>query len=61
MESTKWEYRIVTGDNKLTEDALNQLGSEGWEMVGMSSHAFDSPLSGGTRVQIICVFKRAKR
>jgi hypothetical protein len=38
---TKWEYRAVVIDNRLTaekiEAKLNELGSEGWEFIRVIS------------------------
>ena len=53
-ERQQWEYRIVTsdaaGEPTLSEDTLNALGHDGWEMVGVV-HLRD-------KIQIL--FKRAK-
>lgn len=42
-EAQKWEYKIVvrkTADEKLlSEDELNALGGEGWELVGAATVA----------------------
>ncbi len=59
MAVIQWEYRILTAQNQLTESTLNQLGSEGWEMVGLSSHINDSPIYGSI-IEIVCIFKRQK-
>jgi hypothetical protein len=32
-EKQQWEYRVIA--SALTEDALNMLGAEGWELVGV--------------------------
>jgi len=38
-EKQAWEYRVVTknvaDDATVREDALNAVGSEGWELVGV--------------------------
>jgi hypothetical protein len=37
-ERRGWEYRVVTrnaDEHALTEDELNVLGKEGWELVGV--------------------------
>jgi hypothetical protein len=33
-EQQQWEYRIVA--NAMTEDELNALGAEGWELAGVA-------------------------
>lgn len=39
-ESVKWEYKQITRDLKkegpLSEEELNALGAEGWEMSGIA-------------------------
>ena len=60
MASVTWEYRIVTGQNTLTEDALNSLGAEGWELVGVTSHVQSNQLFGEI-TEIVCVFKRQQQ
>lgn len=60
MASIQWEYRLVTGQNKLTEEALNSLGVEGWELVGVTSHVHNHPTYGEI-TEIVCVFKRQKQ
>ena len=60
MAAATWEYRILTGQNTLTEAALNSLGAEGWELVGVTSHVHtETPF--GTQTEIICVFKRQQQ
>lgn len=55
----EWEYRILTGQNTLTENALNQLGREGWEMVGFTAVTkFEH--AGPALIELVCVFKRAR-
>ena len=31
----KWEYKVIVIDRSPTEDALNKLGAEGWELVSV--------------------------
>jgi Domain of unknown function (DUF4177) len=50
-----WEYRILTATNALADQDLNQLGDEGWELVGLTSSN-----SGTGETEIVCVFKREK-
>ena len=51
-ERPEWEYSIVTraADAPLTEEELNALGKDGWELAGLVP-------SGG---QVEFVFKRMK-
>jgi len=39
----KWEYKI---EYNASEKKLNQLGAEGWELVGASPEASTSNLTG---------------
>lgn len=57
----QWEYRILTGYDTLTEDALNGLGAEGWELVGFSSHVEPHTHVMPDRTLLLCVFKRRKQ
>jgi hypothetical protein len=60
----KWEYKTIkletTGmmggilDTTAFDRTLNQLGSEGWELVA----AFDTNLSYGATREAVAVFKR---
>ena len=42
-EPLKWEYKQITRDpekeSPLSEDELNALGAEGWEMSGVAQHS----------------------
>jgi len=42
-EKTVWEYRQVTRDFSQgeipSEDELNQIGKDGWELAGILNHA----------------------
>jgi hypothetical protein len=65
----KWQYRTVAlavtrgffpfvaggqvADEEVT-GALNQLGSEGWELVS----AFDTNYEGGSTNMVVCILKR---
>ena len=55
----EWEYRILTGQNTLTENALNHLGREGWEMVGFTSIT-PSEQDRQELIELVCIFKRAR-
>jgi hypothetical protein len=35
MATTKWHYYVQRGE--LTQDALNEIGKEGWELVSVDS------------------------
>jgi hypothetical protein len=37
MAMQRWEYRVVRGE--LSEPRLNELGQQGWELVGMHAGA----------------------
>ena len=62
----KFEYKVVTYDThgffggsveeNQIENQLNQLGNDGWEMVGCTS----SNQSYGATKSIVCIFKRRK-
>ena len=60
MPRIRWEYKIVNILSKKYRldpnevDQLNQLGEQGWEMVGMASVNFKS----GATDHIAMVFKR---
>ncbi len=57
---TRWEYKIInvrSENYRLDPDAsvqLNELGDEGWELVGLTSVNFKS----GATDNIAMVFKR---
>ena len=61
MTTPQWEYRVETFLNieaqeaKRMQNDLNWLGSEGWELVGMSTTVKRVALVGN---EIVCVFKR---
>lgn len=50
-----WEYKVFAFTNNYVDDEslkkMNELGAEGWELVGVSE------FTGGSR---FCFFKRAK-
>jgi hypothetical protein len=62
-----WEYKTIkmdtTGflggklDIDVFETNLNELGSQGWELVG----AFDTNQTHGASREVIAVFKRRRR
>jgi hypothetical protein len=62
----KFEYKVVTYDphgffggnvkDYQIENQLNQLGNDGWELVGCTS----SNQSYGATKSIVCIFKRRK-
>ncbi len=59
----RWEYKLLTGYNQLTEDVLGALGAEGWELAGITSHTEPIPVPGATvpgDTVVICVFKRPR-
>lgn len=35
MATTRWHYYVRKGD--LTQDALNEIGKEGWELVSVTA------------------------
>ena len=63
----QWEYKTIKMDTEgflgglldieAFETALNELGSQGWELVG----AFDTNQSHGASREVIAIFKRRKR
>jgi hypothetical protein len=63
----QWEYKTLKMDTKgflgglldteEFEAHLNELGTQGWELVG----AFDTNQSHGASREVIAVFKRRKR
>ena len=51
-----WEYKVITVKaTELVERPLNQLGSEGWELVQVLQHGEDPGGTGGRYI-----LKRAK-
>jgi hypothetical protein len=51
---TKWEYKQIEpskGTSRVSEDALNKLGDEGWSVVGVGN---DNGIS-------VYILKRAKK
>ena len=65
-EKMKWEYRVLSFeakgfwrgggkvDKEAIQDALNELGGEGWELV----NAFGTSKNVGETRDIIAIFKR---
>ena len=50
-----WEYKVIALNPPVSEErTLNQLGSEGWELVQMIRNDVTSPTGG------IYILKRAK-
>lgn len=58
----RWEYRVLTHQATKLEEALNQRGAEGWEVVGTHFGRFEMrPHFGswsGDAVQVAAVLKR---
>lgn len=62
----KWEYRTIKMDTKgllggildvtTFDGVLNQLGSDGWELVA----AFDTNQSYGSSREAVAIFKRLR-
>lgn len=55
----RWEYKVVSSaysDEKTQTDALNALGSEGWELTGVSNSNEGSASFSRT----VLYFKRAR-
>lgn len=50
-----WEYKVVELDSA-DERAFNQLGREGWEMVGLQYRPIDGVLV--LHIKVVCIFKR---
>ena len=63
----KWEYKTIKVDTKgmlggildttAFDSLLNQLGDDGWELVG----AFDTNQSYGASREAVAIFKRSRR
>ncbi len=52
-QPTKWEYHVVNG-RYVTQDQLNVLGKDGWELVSVQA----TEEQGTTVSAQICYFKR---
>jgi hypothetical protein len=50
-----WEYKIIFDANANNEKKLNELGTQGWELVGIRATVFDGQTTGAHYY-----FKRAK-
>lgn len=50
-----WEYKIIFDANANNEKKLNELGTQGWELVGIRTTVFEGQTTGGHYY-----FKRAK-
>ena len=60
--AVKWEYKAITllHDTIKIQDALNKVGTDGWECVGVTSTAFggqERPRGG----QVLVICKRPKQ
>ncbi|HSB11211.1 MAG TPA: hypothetical protein VLM38_17110 [Blastocatellia bacterium] len=51
----EWEYKISFDANANNEKRLNELGTQGWELVGVRTTVFNGQTTGGHYY-----FKRAK-
>lgn len=40
----KWEYKILKLSGHIEENALAQLGEDGWELCGVTQASFYSPV-----------------
>lgn len=47
---TRWEYRTVHGNPTLSDDRLNEIGRDGWELVSVAGR--------GEFKGLVYVFKR---
>ncbi len=41
-----WEYKIIFDANANNEKKLNELGTQGWELVGIRTTVFDGQTTG---------------
>lgn len=53
--ATQWEYK-VSGKLDIKEEDLNQLGSQGWDLV-----AIDQRILNGSDYTVVYIFKRPRR
>lgn len=65
----KWEYKIISPDVKgfvkmkidpKTEQLLNELGNEGWELVSLAPLAGNAYGWGAGTGNFVLIFKRQK-
>jgi hypothetical protein len=63
---SQWEYRVLTKDRLLelgkkdVAAALNRLGDEGWELIGIEPPSAAEPGSGATAKPATFYFKRPR-
>lgn len=62
----RWEYMVMPGP-KLTQQELNQLGEQGWELAGVAAQVYSPESAQGpydrrpaTTTVITFYFKRPK-
>ena len=56
--TTSWEYMVVEPSSiEATNQKLNELGAQGWELVGISDHDYNPPLNTHSSTRF--VFKRS--
>lgn len=57
----KWEYLRVSSPS---DDQLNQLGEQGWELVAIASQTYSTGMEGafgrGVATDMTYIFKRPK-
>ncbi len=59
---TKWEYRLVMGDNEaVVEKKLNQLGEEGFEIAFVANSTLPGHGNQSPYVRVYYTLKRAKK
>lgn len=46
----QWEYASILNDGPASRDTLNELGSQGWELVTV--------IQGAQTLQLLYIFKR---